>query len=105
MPKQTNYNVGIYVRLSKDDERLGESVSIENQDVICQGVFLHLNNFFFIKGLNSFLLLCCQRCEGLLNCPTPLGERTSAESSTTNRLRVVSKCALSYKWLEIASHI
>lgn len=60
MPKQTNYNVGIYLRLSKDDERLGESVSIENQDVICQGVFLHLNNIFKIKGLNSFLLLCCQ---------------------------------------------
>ncbi|MCX4299872.1 MAG: recombinase family protein, partial [Lachnospiraceae bacterium] len=34
MPKQTNYNVGIYVRLSKDDERLGESVSIENQKLI-----------------------------------------------------------------------
>ena len=34
MPKQTNYNVGIYVRLSKDDERLGESVSIENQKMI-----------------------------------------------------------------------
>ena len=25
------YNVGIYTRLSRDDERLGESVSIENQ--------------------------------------------------------------------------
>ena len=34
MPKQTDYNVGIYVRLSKDDERLGESVSIENQKLI-----------------------------------------------------------------------
>lgn len=28
---QENYNVGIYVRLSRDDERSGESVSIENQ--------------------------------------------------------------------------
>ncbi len=36
MPKQTNYNVGIYVRLSKDDERLGESVSIENQKLILE---------------------------------------------------------------------
>ena len=25
------YNVGIYARLSRDDERAGESVSIENQ--------------------------------------------------------------------------
>ena len=36
MPKQNNYNVGIYVRLSKDDERLGESVSIENQKMILE---------------------------------------------------------------------
>lgn len=28
---QENYNVGIYCRLSRDDERAGESVSIENQ--------------------------------------------------------------------------
>ncbi len=32
------YNVGIYCRLSNDDERSGESVSIENQEGICQGV-------------------------------------------------------------------
>ncbi|MDE7364692.1 MAG: recombinase family protein [Ruminococcus sp.] len=31
LPKQTNYNVGVYMRLSKDDERNGESLSIENQ--------------------------------------------------------------------------
>ena len=31
LPKQTNYSVGIYLRLSKDDERAGESLSIENQ--------------------------------------------------------------------------
>ncbi len=34
MSKQTTYNVGIYVRLSKDDERAGESLSIENQKLI-----------------------------------------------------------------------
>ena len=28
---QENYIVGIYARLSRDDERAGESVSIENQ--------------------------------------------------------------------------
>ena len=31
LPKQTNYNVGMYLRLSRDDERSGESLSIENQ--------------------------------------------------------------------------
>lgn len=37
----TTYNVGIYCRLSNDDERDGESVSIENQENICQGGFHH----------------------------------------------------------------
>lgn len=36
---EKTYNVGIYCRLSNDDEREGESVSIENQDEICQGYF------------------------------------------------------------------
>jgi len=47
MPKQTNYNVGIYVRLSKDDERLGESVSIENQKLI-------LTKYVTEQGWNIF---------------------------------------------------
>ena len=34
---ENTYNVGIYCRLSNDDERDGESVSIENQEKICQG--------------------------------------------------------------------
>ena len=34
IPKQTNYSVGIYMRLSRDDERAGESLSIENQRAI-----------------------------------------------------------------------
>ena len=34
MKSQQNYDAGIYVRLSKDDERAGESVSIENQKSI-----------------------------------------------------------------------
>lgn len=34
MPKQMNYNVGIYVRLSQEDMRTGESLSVENQKMI-----------------------------------------------------------------------
>ena len=30
---EKTYNVGIYCRLSNDDERDGESVSIENQNI------------------------------------------------------------------------
>ena len=94
----------LYCRLSQDDG-LEESNSITNQDVICQGVFLHLKNFLKIKGLNSFLILCCQRCESSLDCPASLEERTSAAGSTTDRLRVVSKCALILYGLEITLHI
>ena len=36
---QLNNKVGLYMRLSKDDERQGESLSIENQENICQGYF------------------------------------------------------------------
>ena len=31
LPKQTEYKVGIYMRLSQEDLREGESLSIENQ--------------------------------------------------------------------------
>ena len=34
------YNTALYYRLSRDDENFGDSVSIETQDGICQGVFL-----------------------------------------------------------------
>ena len=34
MAKQTIYNAGIYVRLSQEDMRAGESLSIENQKMI-----------------------------------------------------------------------
>ena len=40
--KQANrepYDI-LYARLSQEDEREGESNSIQNQDGICQGVFL-----------------------------------------------------------------
>ena len=30
----TKYTAGLYLRLSKDDERAGESVSIENQRML-----------------------------------------------------------------------
>ncbi len=43
LAKQTNYIVGIYLRLSKDDERAGESLSIENQSRI-------LNNYVHEQG-------------------------------------------------------
>ena len=38
--KNKAFITALYCRLSQEDERLGESLSIENQDRICQGVFL-----------------------------------------------------------------
>ena len=51
---QENYIVGIYARLSRDDERAGESVSIENQELLCKGWFLPPNTYdcgsFVVNG-------------------------------------------------------
>ena len=44
----------LYERLSHDDERAGESVSIENQELICKGWFLPPNTYdcgsFVVNG-------------------------------------------------------
>lgn len=48
---QQNYKVGIYVRLSKDDERAGESVSIENQKLM-------LTKYCEEQGWNDYLTYC-----------------------------------------------
>ena len=44
----------LYERLSHDDERAGESVSIENQKLICKGWFLPPNTYdcgsFVVNG-------------------------------------------------------
>ena len=40
MASQIDKYTIIYGRLSQEDARLGESNSIQNQDVICQGAFL-----------------------------------------------------------------
>ena len=47
MIEQKIYKVGIYVRLSKDDEREGESVSIENQKLLLQK---HVNEQGWIEA-------------------------------------------------------
>ena len=37
MLRATEKITALYCRLSQEDERLGESLSIENHDVICKG--------------------------------------------------------------------
>jgi len=41
----TNKITALYCRLSQEDERAGESLSIENQELICKGWFLHPNTY------------------------------------------------------------
>jgi DNA invertase Pin-like site-specific DNA recombinase len=48
---QENYNVGIYCRLSRDDERAGESVSIENQREM-------LGRYVHEQGWNLYATYC-----------------------------------------------
>ena len=44
----------LYERLSHDDERAGESVSIENQENICQGGFHHKDEIPLINWKLSY---------------------------------------------------
>ena len=48
---QEKYNVGIYCRLSRDDERTGESVSIENQKI-------RLSRYVQEQGWNLYAAYC-----------------------------------------------
>ena len=43
MLRATDKITALYCRLSQEDERLGESLSIENQDLICQGEILRFS--------------------------------------------------------------
>ena len=53
----TNKITALYCRLSQEDERLGESLSIENQDEICQGDFPQKNT-----ALKKFTKKQINRC-------------------------------------------
>ena len=50
----TIYNTALYLRLSRDDESYGDSVSIETQELLCRGWFLPPNTYdcgsFVVNG-------------------------------------------------------
>ena len=48
----TNKITALYCRLSQEDERAGESLSIENQELLCRGWFLPPNTY----GCGSFVV-------------------------------------------------
>ena len=41
----TDKMTALYCRLSQEDDRAGESLSIENQELICKGWFLPSNTY------------------------------------------------------------
>ena len=41
----TDKMTALYCRLSQEDDRVGESLSIENQELICKGWFLPPNTY------------------------------------------------------------
>ena len=50
----TSKITALYCRLSQEDERAGESLSIENQELLCRGWFLPPNTYdcgsFVVNG-------------------------------------------------------
>ena len=50
----TNKITALYCRLSQEDERAGESLPIENQEILCRGWFLPPNTYdcgsFVVNG-------------------------------------------------------
>ncbi len=54
MSGATNKITALYCRLSQEDARLGESLSIENQELLCRGWFLPPNTYdcgsFVVNG-------------------------------------------------------
>ena len=50
----TNKITALYCRLSQEDDRAGESLSIENQELLCRGWFLPPNTYdcgsFVVNG-------------------------------------------------------
>ncbi len=67
MKKQTEKDklTALYERLSHDDERAGESVSIENQENICQGGFHPKDE---IPPINWNLLFREERKDSFTDC-------------------------------------
>lgn len=77
LSKQTNYIVGIYLRLSKDDERAGESLSIENQRRI-------LNNYVREQGWTIYDEYVDDGISGVSFDEHPNGNKTTCRVNSIN---------------------
>ena len=85
---EKTYNVGIYCRLSNDDERDGESVSIENQKLLLQ-------SYVRQRGWNEIAVYCDDGYSGT-NFDRPGVKRLieDAKAKKINLILVKDYCAI-----------
>ena len=77
---EKTYNVGIYCRLSNDDERDGESVSIENQKLLLQ-------SYVRQRGWNEIAVYCDDGYSGT-NFDRP-GVKRLIEDAKTKKINLI----------------
>ena len=85
LAKQTDYIVGIYLRLSKDDERAGESLSIENQRRI-------LTNYVREQGWTIYDEYVDDGISGTSFDEHPNGNKTTRRADSIFHLRAFYFC-------------
>ena len=68
---QENYIVGIYARLSRDDERAGSAVSIENQKEMVAELIDHIEVYHAEKqdGITNQRIVIHYNCIGAFDVP------------------------------------
>lgn len=85
LPKQDNYKVGIYLRLSKDDERQGESLSIENQRRV-------LTNYVNEQGWSIYDEYVDDGISGVSFDEHPNGNKTTCRANSILTIRALHLC-------------
>ena len=82
---EKTYNVGIYCRLSNDDERNGESVSIENQKLLLQ-------SYVRQRGWNEIAVYCDDGYSGT-NFDRPGVKRLIEDVTTSSSVSTRTTCS------------
>lgn len=82
LPKQTDYKVGMYLRLSRDDESQGESLSIENQRRI-------LTNYVQENGWSIYDTYIDDGISGTTFDEHPNGNKTTCRANSILTIRAL----------------
>ena len=99
MPKQTIYNAGIYVRLSQEDERAGESLSIENQKMI-------LTKYVAEQGWNLFDIYIDDGFSGTdFNRPGVIRLLDDAKAGNINLIIVKDLSRFGRNYIEVGQYV